>query len=91
MCLSRSSGGKTAPVAAAFFLTTAEAGQNSSKPLPIQLCHFHQEASADLCRAGLGSQVIGNVTLGQQTSIWYGAILRGEQHYCWDRNKGFSI
>jgi hypothetical protein len=24
-------------------------------------------------------QVIGNVTLGQQASIWYGAILRGKQ------------
>ena len=24
-------------------------------------------------------QVIGNVTLGQHASIWYGAILRGEQ------------
>jgi hypothetical protein len=23
-------------------------------------------------------QVIGNVSLGQHTSIWYGAILRGE-------------
>lgn len=32
-------------------------------------------------RAAPRLQVIGNVSLGQQVSIWYGAILRGERSF----------
>ena len=44
----------------------------------IQSCHGHTPAIHPTARVAENATLVGDVTLGDRASIWYGAVLRGD-------------
>ena len=49
-----------------------------SDRIPVEQCRFQQAKVADTAWIAPGSVVLGDVTIGERSSIWYQTVIRGD-------------
>ena len=66
-----------------FTLTFSEGGPHGSSEVPVEMIRSYQGRLPQIpasCYVDLSAQVIGDVTLGEHSSVWMNAVLRGDVH-----------